>query len=199
MFREMAARWLMPKPSLWEIFFLRAFPQFSSPGLSGENWKRSDGHGVVPWLEGKSLIWDFTCVGTVCDSYLNMTANCARKQARLRKERKQQNTNFFRNDTSLSLLVLTPSVHGEPPKNFFVKFLNLFELLAVNLVPLTFWDNASVWLCRWETHCLFWVLDNAEIYSFYRHLLLHSVCGICSTVSWLTELKDLAICKERTQ
>jgi len=38
------------------------------PGLERENGKRPDGMTQVPWMQGKALVWDVTCVDTLCKS-----------------------------------------------------------------------------------------------------------------------------------
>jgi len=36
--------------------------------------KRPDGATVIPWKQGKCLVWDFTCVNTICRSHLSGAA-----------------------------------------------------------------------------------------------------------------------------
>ena len=43
-------------------------------GISRLNGKRPDGLTLVPWKNGKALLWDFTCPDTLAPSYLTMSA-----------------------------------------------------------------------------------------------------------------------------
>lgn len=45
------------------------------PGLSRSDGKRPDGLTLVPWKQGRSLIWDATCVSTVAASHVGRTVN----------------------------------------------------------------------------------------------------------------------------
>lgn len=47
------------------------------PGLSRSDGKRPDGLTLVPWKNGKCLIWDATCVSTVAASHLSRTMHTA--------------------------------------------------------------------------------------------------------------------------
>jgi len=39
-------------------------------GLTRLDGKRPDGLTLIPWQDGKSLMWDVTVVSTLADSYL---------------------------------------------------------------------------------------------------------------------------------
>ena len=47
------------------------------PGISRKDGKWTDGLTLFPWKQGKSLIWDATCVDTLAKSYLNFSATTA--------------------------------------------------------------------------------------------------------------------------
>ena len=38
-------------------------------GVSRENGKRPDGMSLIPWEEGRPLLWDFTCSDTMAPSH----------------------------------------------------------------------------------------------------------------------------------
>ena len=51
------------------------FPsRLEPPGLSRKDGKRPDGMTLFPFKEGRSLVWDFTCVDTLASSYLKETS-----------------------------------------------------------------------------------------------------------------------------
>jgi hypothetical protein len=50
--------------------------------------KRPDGLTYLSWKQGKSLIWDFTCCDTICDSYVKSSAKKAGSAAELREVQK---------------------------------------------------------------------------------------------------------------
>lgn len=59
-------------------------------GLIREDGKRADGVSLVPWLHGKCLVWDATCVNTLANSYLKSTskkAGAAANGAKVKKEK----------------------------------------------------------------------------------------------------------------
>lgn len=61
------------------------------PGVSRDDGKRPDGMTLVPWRQGRSIIWDFTCVDTLATSNLSLTsqsASAAAEKAQRAKELK---------------------------------------------------------------------------------------------------------------
>ena len=60
------------------------------PGLtrSSEDKKRPDGLTLTTWKNGKSLIWDFTCADTLCDSYVKKASKEACSAAESRENKK---------------------------------------------------------------------------------------------------------------
>lgn len=46
-------------------------------GISRSDGKRPDGLTLIPWRQGKSLMWDATCVDTVAPSHLSSTCKLA--------------------------------------------------------------------------------------------------------------------------
>ena len=60
-------------------------------GISRTDGKHPDGMTLIPWKNGKCLLWDFTCVDTYCHSYINQTSirsGAAAGQAEVKKQRK---------------------------------------------------------------------------------------------------------------
>ena len=60
------------------------------PGLtrSSSDKKRPDGLSLTTWKDGKSLIWDFTCADTLCDSYVKKASKEACSAAESRESKK---------------------------------------------------------------------------------------------------------------
>lgn len=52
-------------------------------GCNRADGKRPDGLTLIPWKRGKPLIWDFTCAGTTCQSYVRVTRRHAGGAANL--------------------------------------------------------------------------------------------------------------------
>ena len=49
--------------------------QLEPTGLDRADGKRPDGITMVPWSNGRLLVWDATCVDTFAPSHLSMTAS----------------------------------------------------------------------------------------------------------------------------
>ena len=60
------------------------------PGLDRGDGKRPDRITVFPYRNGKSLIWDCTCVDTFAETHLNDSAVKAGSAARAAEYRKRQ-------------------------------------------------------------------------------------------------------------
>merc|ERR1711992_300182 len=50
--------------------------------------KRPDGLTLTTWTEGKSLIWDFTCADTLCESYVRKASKESCSAAAERENKK---------------------------------------------------------------------------------------------------------------
>ena len=44
------------------------------PGLSRSDGKRPDGMTLIPWVRGRALVWDYTCVDTMANSNSDVTS-----------------------------------------------------------------------------------------------------------------------------
>lgn len=53
------------------------------PGLCRDDGKRPDGLTMVPWSNGRYLVWDATCWDTLAPSHLSISATQARRTAEL--------------------------------------------------------------------------------------------------------------------
>ena len=47
------------------------------PGISRSDGRKADGLTIMPWIKGKSLLWDATCTDTFCPSNINSTIRVA--------------------------------------------------------------------------------------------------------------------------
>ena len=58
------------------------------PGCSRPDGKKPDGLSLIPWANGKLLLWDFTCSDTFASSYVDSTSKhvgSAAKTAEMKK------------------------------------------------------------------------------------------------------------------
>ena len=58
------------------------------PGLSRDDGKRPDGLTLLPWSEGRSLIWDYPCSDTLAPSHISATSEEAGKSAEQAERKK---------------------------------------------------------------------------------------------------------------
>ena len=66
------------------------FAAISEPkGLFASDKKRPDGMTTYPFKQGKPLAWDFTCVDSLCASYLHQSAQEAGKAAEMAEQKKK--------------------------------------------------------------------------------------------------------------
>jgi hypothetical protein len=59
------------------------------PGLFRTDGKRADGLTLRPWSKGKCLVWDATCVDTLCKSYIPSTSRFAGAAAAKAEQKKK--------------------------------------------------------------------------------------------------------------
>ena len=63
---------------LWRALSRAGVPAVKEPaGLSRSDGKRPDGMTLIPWREGRSVLWDVTIRDTTADSYLSKTSSAA--------------------------------------------------------------------------------------------------------------------------
>ena len=58
------------------------------PGLSRDDGKRPDGLTLIPWSEGRSVIWDYTCSDTLAPSHITSTSVQPGKSAEQAEKKK---------------------------------------------------------------------------------------------------------------
>ena len=58
------------------------------PGLSRQDGKRPDGLTLLPWSQGRSLVWDFTCSDTLASSHIAQTSQEAGSSATQAEKKK---------------------------------------------------------------------------------------------------------------
>jgi len=70
-------------------FISADIPALREPiGCNRSDGKRPDGLTLIPWRNGKCLLWDFTCVDSVAPSYINKTSKESGLAAKLAENRK---------------------------------------------------------------------------------------------------------------
>ena len=79
-------------------------------GIDRGDGKRPDGMTIFPFAEGKSLVWDATCVNTYAASYLPAVAVTVGPQPKMPKKRRCENTQDLPIGFKYSRLHLRPAV-----------------------------------------------------------------------------------------
>ena len=59
-------------------------------GLCRDDGKRPDGATLIPWKQGRCLVWDFTCPNTIARSHIPQSANHAGSVSALAEEKKRK-------------------------------------------------------------------------------------------------------------
>ena len=84
---------------LKQAFGSAGIPAVIEPqGLSRSDGKRPDGMTLVPWLRGRALVWDYTCVDTMAESHKTETSTVAGGAAQKAFDKKQQKYSDISND-----------------------------------------------------------------------------------------------------
>lgn len=59
------------------------------------NGKRPDGMTLLPWSNGRSIVTNFTCIDTMCGSYIAQTTKAICKAAKIAERKKKQKYEFL--------------------------------------------------------------------------------------------------------
>ncbi|HEY0222586.1 MAG TPA: hypothetical protein VGC17_07345, partial [Lactovum miscens] len=68
------------------------------PGLSRDDGKRPDGMTLIPWSNGKAIIWDVTVGNTLATSYLTSSSKTVGSVAEAAERRKHNHYMNLKND-----------------------------------------------------------------------------------------------------
>ena len=63
-----------------------------------DDGKRPDGATLIPWKQGKCLVWDATCVNTIARSHVSGAATKAGQPSIAAESKKQNKYSCLRND-----------------------------------------------------------------------------------------------------
>ena len=85
------------------------------PGLSRDDGKRPDGLTLLPWSQGHSLIWDYTCSDTLCTSHVQQTSQEAGKSAIQAEKKKLAKYQQLLNSGYLVMPVATETMGSWAP------------------------------------------------------------------------------------
>lgn len=136
-------RHIMLNDLLSKALSTAGFPSaLEPPGLVRADGKRADGMTLVPWMKGKCLVWDATCVDTIASSYLPSTskkAGAAANQASLRKEKLYED--IFIKHNFLAFAVETFGTFSEDTKLFVKKLGPILNSKSGNVYAKTFFVN----------------------------------------------------------
>ncbi|XP_043202745.1 uncharacterized protein LOC122370853 [Amphibalanus amphitrite] len=109
-------------------------------GIDRGDGKRPDGLTLFPFTEGKSLVWDATCVNTYAASHLPATAAAAGAAARDAEERKMRKYSGLADRFQIQPVAIeTSGVYGPATSRF-------ISLLGGRLVSVTGDARESSWL-----------------------------------------------------
>ena len=81
---------------IWRSLSKAGIPAVKEPaGLSRTDGKRPDGMTLIPWLSGKSVVWDVTVVNTMAASYIATSSQMASGVAEIADRRKTDKYSFL--------------------------------------------------------------------------------------------------------
>ena len=85
------------------------------PGLSRDDGKRPDGLTLLPWTQGHSLVWDYTCSDTLCSSHVQQTCQEAGSSATQAEKKKLAHYQLLSDSGYLVMPVATETMGSWAP------------------------------------------------------------------------------------
>ena len=116
-----------PRHSAINATIKRAFGSADIPsslepaGIARNDFRRPDGVTHFPFSGGKCVVWDFTCVDTVCPSNLPLTINGPGKAAERAEERKRRHYSDLSRDYAFQPIAMETFGSWAPGSLKFVK------------------------------------------------------------------------------
>ena len=116
-----------PRHSAINATIKRAFGSADIPsslepsGITRNDFRRPDGVTHFPFSNGKCVVWDFTCVDTVCVSNLPLSINGPGKAAERAEERKRRHYNDLTTDYAFQPIALETFGSWAPGSLKFIK------------------------------------------------------------------------------
>ena len=94
--------------------------QLEPAGLSRDDGKRPDGATIIPWSQGKCLVWDFTCVNTVAVSHLKSAVSRAGTPSELAEDKKRKKYRALGNLYEFTPVAIETLGPWGPSADFFI-------------------------------------------------------------------------------
>ena len=116
-----------PRHSAINATIKRAFGSADIPaslepnGITRNDFRRPDGVTHFPFANGKCVVWDFTCVDTVCVSNLPLSINGPGKAAERAEERKRRHYSDLTTDYAFQPIALETFGSWAPGSLKFIK------------------------------------------------------------------------------
>ena len=142
--------------------------------LSRLDGKRPDGLTYLSWKQGKSLIWDFTCCDTICDSYVKMSSKKAGSAAELREDQKSKHYKDLTNYHFVPVAVETFGAWGSQGLNLIKEIgKRIHEVTGEKKSTFYLFQNISMAIQRGNASCIIGTVPVSEgldeVFEFVDH------------------------------
>ena len=117
--------------------------------LCRDDGKRPDGLTVLPWANGRCLVWDFTCPDTLAASHLNravLGSGVVANDAESRKSIKYSSLSALYR--FIPIAIETLGEPGDEALSFFMTLVSALQLPQLNHVHSSSWCN--VWVLQYN-------------------------------------------------